>query len=114
MKKQMICSFLAISLAGMMCAGCSQSTEKKDLKLSSLDEKKGDDKNVELTVWGAKEDQELLKEIVDSFQRLIKKNTKVKQSLILPFLLKVKRIVKMRHLEMFPSVQMYLPLQTIS
>lgn len=76
MKKQMICSFLAISLAGMMCAGCGQSTEKKDLKLSSLDEKKGDDKNVELTVWGAKEDQELLKEIVDSFQEKYKGEAK--------------------------------------
>ena len=76
MKKQMICSFLAVSLAGMMCAGCGQSTEKKDLKLSSLDEKKGDDKNVELTVWGAKEDQELLKEIVDSFQEKYKGEAK--------------------------------------
>ena len=49
MKKQMICSFLAVSLAGMMCAGCGQSTEKKDLKLSSLDEKKGDENHPPLS-----------------------------------------------------------------
>lgn len=68
MRKHMISSFLVISMIGGLCAGCGQETEtNKDFKLKNLEETKKDDGVVSLKLWGAKEDQKLLQETVDSF-----------------------------------------------
>lgn len=68
MKKHIISSFLVISIIGGLCAGCGQETgSKKDFKLQSLENDAKDDEVVSLKLWGAKEDQKLLQETVDSF-----------------------------------------------
>ncbi len=68
MRKQIVSSFLVVSMIGGLCAGCGQEAEtKKDFKLQNLEETKKDDGVVSLKLWGAKEDQELLQQTVDSF-----------------------------------------------
>lgn len=68
MKKHIISSFLIISIIGALCAGCGQETgSKKDFKLQSLEDNTKEDGVVSLKLWGAKEDQKLLQETVDSF-----------------------------------------------
>ena len=77
MRKQIASSFLVISIIGGLCAGCGQEAEtKKDFKLQSLEETKKDDGVVSLKLWGAKEDQELLQETVDSFTEKYKGEAK--------------------------------------
>lgn len=68
MKKHIVSSFLVISIIGGLCAGCGQETDaKKNFKLQSLEEHTKGDEVVSLKLWGAKEDQKLLQETVDSF-----------------------------------------------
>lgn len=74
MRKQIFSMALAGCVFGMVCSGCGKATQDtSSLNLKSLETEKTD-KNaaVELTVWGADEDQELLKEMVDSFQKKYK------------------------------------------
>ena len=74
MKKQILSMALAACMIGTVCSGCGQTTQDaSSLNLKSLEsEKKDKNAAVELTVWGAEEDQELLKEMVDSFQQKYK------------------------------------------
>lgn len=64
-------SMLAIAIIGTMCVGCSKNeTENTSVSVESTPVV-GENKEevVNLSVWGAEEDQELLKKIVDSFQK---------------------------------------------
>ena len=60
MKKQILSMALAVCMIGTVCSGCGQTTQDaSSLNLKSLEsEKKDKNAAVELTVWGAEEDQD--------------------------------------------------------
>ena len=78
MKRKVIGLLMSACMIGTFCSGCGQATEEvSNLKLESLEDNDGKKTDkVVLTVWGAEEDQELLKKIVDSFQEEYKKDAK--------------------------------------
>lgn len=78
MRRKMIGLVMSACMIGTVCSGCGQATEEvSDLKLESLEDNTGKKADkVVLTVWGAEEDQELLKKIVDGFQEEYKKDAK--------------------------------------
>lgn len=80
MKKQMLSVALAACLVGVSCSGCGQTIgDNKSLSFESLETDKADkNEEVSLTVWGAEEDQELLKTLVESFQEQYKGDAKFK------------------------------------
>lgn len=71
MKKQFLSMALAACMIGTTCSGCGQTTQDaSSLSLETLESEKVDkNEAVELTVWGAEEDQELLKKLIESFQK---------------------------------------------
>lgn len=77
MNKRWIGMLLAGTLVGLNCTGCGNAGESvDDLKLESVKEIQ-ENKNgvVKLTLWGAEEDQALLKTVVDNFQKEYGKDT---------------------------------------
>lgn len=70
MNRKMIVSILTLAIAGMMCTGCNSKTENASVPLEqtpAVEENK--EQIVNLSVWGAEEDQALLQKMIDSFQK---------------------------------------------
>ena len=61
--KRKIRLWLSLFLLAILMSGC----QKSDSKLLE-EEQKPDSDTVNLTVWGAEEDEELLSQIIDGFQ----------------------------------------------
>lgn len=74
MKKRWIGMLLAGMLLGVGCFGCGQEQDDaSSLDLETVEEQPTDNQGViTLTVWGAEEDQELLKKIISNFQEKYK------------------------------------------
>lgn len=71
MKRKHIVSMLVITIIGLMCVGCNKG-EKENTSVSlentpAIEENK--EQTVNLSVWGAEEDQALLQKMIDSFQK---------------------------------------------
>lgn len=63
---------LAGTLVGLSCAGCGNMAQEnpENLKLEKVTEEAEDTKGVvKLTLWGAKDDQKMLGEIVEDFKK---------------------------------------------
>lgn len=70
MKRKMIVSILTLAVAGMMCTGCKGKTENASVSLEqtpAAEENK--EQIVNLSVWGAEEDQALLQKMIESFEK---------------------------------------------
>lgn len=68
---------LAGTLVGLSCAGCGNNAQvnPENLKLEKVTEEAEDTKGVvKLTLWGAKDDQKLLGDIVEDFKKEYEKN----------------------------------------
>lgn len=71
MKRMIIVSILTMIITGIICAGCSKSTkENTSVSLENTPAvEDNQEQTVNLLVWGAEEDQALLQQIIDSFQK---------------------------------------------
>ncbi len=66
MKKGLVSVLLTASMASMLLAGCGGGGEAADTQ-GQAGAQTGEKQNVQLTVWGAENDQAILKEFADSF-----------------------------------------------
>ena len=74
--RKIMTAIASMAMAGVMMAGCSSNTSSSTVDGSAVDssaassnggESAGSGENVNLTVWGPQEDQELLKQMCDAF-----------------------------------------------
>ena len=66
MKKGLVSVLLTASMASMLLAGCGGGGEAADTQ-GQAGAQTGEKQNVQLTGWGAENDQAILKEFADSF-----------------------------------------------
>lgn len=72
MKKRWLSMLLATSMVATMVAGCGGSNGGSETKKPDETKKPAEKQDVSLTMWGAEEDQEMLKGMIESFKETYK------------------------------------------
>ena len=104
-----VCAAAAVSTA-VLFSGCDKSSEQKVQKQEKQTKGTQTQTPVKLTVWGAEEDQELIGQLMESFQNEYKDEA----NFSLPTAYRANRTVKMRCLAIWSKQRTCLRLQMTS